>query len=76
MTQPYPTPEIFEIDRAEITLEPWSWPFASDRSADIDRYFTELQILRPAVWNGRVLLLNHYAITGRVLRPACFETAY
>ena len=29
MTQPYPIPEIFEIDRAEIALETWSWPFAS-----------------------------------------------
>jgi hypothetical protein len=76
MTHSYPIPEIFEIDRAEIARETWSWPFASDRSADIDRYFAELQSRRPGVWNGRVLLLNRYAIADRVLRGACFETDY
>ncbi len=76
MTQPYPTPEIVDIDRAEIALETWSWPFATDRSADIDRYFTELQSQRPGVWNGRVLLLNRFAIAERTLGGACFETDY
>ena len=76
MTQPYPTPEIVEIDRAEIALEIWPWPFATDSSADIDRYFAELQSRRPGVWNGRVLLLNRYAIAGRALRGTCFETDY
>jgi hypothetical protein len=76
MTQPYPIPEIFEIDRAEIALETWSWPFVTERSADIDRYFAELQSLRPGVWNGRVLLLNRYAIVERALRGACFEVDY
>jgi hypothetical protein len=76
MTQPYAIPEIFEIDRAEIALETWPWPFAANRRADIDRYFTELQSRRPGVWNGRVLLLNRYAIGERALRGACFETDY
>src|ERR1700683_2034261 len=76
MTHPYQIPEIFEIDRAEVALETWSWPFATDRSADIDRYFTELQSQRPGVWNGRVLLLHSYAIAERTLRGACFETDY
>jgi 8-oxo-dGTP pyrophosphatase MutT (NUDIX family) len=76
MTQSYPTPEIIDIDRAEIALEAWSWPFATDRSADIERYFAELKSRRPGVWNGRVLLLNRYAIAGRALRGASFETDY
>ena len=76
MTQPYPNPEISEIERAEIALETWSWPFAADSSADIDRYFTELKSQRPGVWNGRVLLLNRYAIADRTLRGTCFETDY
>lgn len=76
MTQPYAIPEIFEIDRAEIALETWPWPFAADRRVDIDRYFSELQSQRPGVWNGRVLLLNRYAIAERTLRGACFETDY
>jgi hypothetical protein len=76
MTQSYPTPEIVDIDRADIALETLSWPFAADHSADIDRYFTEMQSQRLGVWNGRVLLLNRYAIADRALRGACFETDY
>lgn len=68
--------EIFELDRGDIAVEPFSWRFAADRRADIDRYFAELQRQRPGVWNGRVLLLNRYAISGRALRGACFETDY
>jgi hypothetical protein len=68
--------EIAELDRAEIAVEPFSWPFAIDRRDEIDRHFARLQGERPGVWNGRVLLLNRYAIGGGVLRGACFETDY
>jgi hypothetical protein len=70
------TREIFELDRADIAVEPFSWRFAADRSDEVERYFAELQRQRPGVWNGRVLLLNDYAIAGRTLRGACFETDY
>jgi hypothetical protein len=68
--------DIIAIDRVEIAVEPWSWPFASARRDEIDRHFAALRRERPALWNGRVLLLNHYAIGAGVLRGACFETDY
>jgi 8-oxo-dGTP pyrophosphatase MutT (NUDIX family) len=71
-----PDIEIGGLDRAEITFEPWHWPFAADRRSEIDRYFGELQRARAGVWNGRVLLLNRCDIEGRVLRGSCFETDY
>lgn len=71
-----PDLEIATLDRAEIVFEPWSWPFAADRRADIDRFFAALQSARPGVWNGRALLLNRYAIENGVLRGSCFETDY
>ena len=46
------------------------------RSAEIDRYFAEMQSQRSHLWNGRVLLLDRYAIADGVLRGACFETDY
>ena len=70
------TPEIHELDSVEITVEPWSWKFAIERRDDIDRHFARLQRDRSGIWNGRVLLLNRYAISDRVLRGACFETDY
>ena len=71
-----PKPEIIELDRVEIAVEPWSWEFTSARRAAIDRHFASRQRERPALWNGRVLLVHHYAIGGGVLRGACFETDY
>jgi len=71
-----PDIEIATLDRVEIVLEPWSWPFAVDRRDEIDRHFAGLQRARSGVWNGRALLLHRYAIDDRVLRGACFETDY
>jgi hypothetical protein len=71
-----PNTEIVELDRVEIAVEPFSWPFAADRQDEVDRYFAALRRQRPGIWNGRVLLLNRYAVAGRTLRGTCFETDY
>jgi len=71
-----PDIEIAALDRTEIALEPWSWRFAAERRDEIDRHFVEVQRRRPGVWNGRILLLQRYALAGAVLRGACFETNY
>jgi hypothetical protein len=68
--------EISTLDRANIKFEPWAWPFATHRRPEIDVYFAQLKRERPGVWNGRVLLLNHYEIRERVLHGTCFETDY
>jgi 8-oxo-dGTP pyrophosphatase MutT (NUDIX family) len=68
--------EICNIDRVDVAVEPWSWPFARQRREDIQRHFAERRRERPALWNGRVLMLHRYAIGDRVLRGACFETDY
>jgi len=71
-----PTIEIVKIDHIQIAFEPWSWEFAITHRAEIDRHFAALQRGRSALWNGRVLLLNRYAIRNGVLHGACFETDY
>ena len=71
-----PDIEIVALDRAEIILAPWSWRFAADRRNEIDRNFAQIQTERPAVWNGRIVLLNHYAIRNGVLHGTCFETDF
>jgi 8-oxo-dGTP pyrophosphatase MutT (NUDIX family) len=76
MSSPVPSMEIMALDRTEIAVERWSWQFAVDRRNEIDRHFARLQRERPAVWNGRVLLLNRYVIRDRVLHGACFEASY
>ncbi len=76
MTPHRPNPEIFQLDRVEIAVEPWSWQFALARRDEIERYFTSVQREQTGVWNGRVLLLNRYAIRNGALRGSCFETDY
>jgi 8-oxo-dGTP pyrophosphatase MutT (NUDIX family) len=76
MTHPDPNPEIFEVDRVEIAVEPWPWPFALEQRERIDRDFRLLQGRRPGVWNGRVLLLQRFAIADGALRGVSFETDY
>jgi hypothetical protein len=68
--------EIIKVDRLEISAEPWSWEFAVAHREKIDQHFAHLQSERPALWNGRVLLLHRYVIGDGVLRGACFETDY
>jgi hypothetical protein len=68
--------EIIPIDRVEIALEPWSWEFAVKRREEIERHFADRQRERPAIWNGRVILLNRYEIEGGLLRGASFETDF
>ena len=71
-----PDTEIIELDRVEIAVEPWAWEFAHARRAEIDRHFASRQRERPALWNGRVLLVHRYGVDRGVLRGACFETDY
>ena len=68
--------EIAPLDAVEITVEPWTWPFAQARRADMDRHFAARQLERPTLWNGRVLLLHRYLHQNGVLRGASFETDY
>lgn len=68
--------ELCNIERVEIVLEPFAWPFAVDRRTDIDGHFADLRRERPELWNGRVLLLHRYAISNGVLSGGCFETDY
>jgi hypothetical protein len=68
--------EVVALDDAEISLETWRWPFATERRGEIDRHFARLQSERTGVWNGRILLLHRYAVRDRMLRGACFETDY
>jgi 8-oxo-dGTP pyrophosphatase MutT (NUDIX family) len=70
------TLEILALDRADIAVEQYSWPFAIARRAEIDRHFVERRQGEPALWNGHVLLLSRYTIDDGVLRGAAFETDF
>lgn len=55
---------IARAARIEIAYTPWNWSFAEERRAEIDAHFAELRRARPALWNGRVLLLHRHVLEG------------
>ena len=70
------TSKVVPIERLELRFEPWLWPFAFERRAEIEAHFEGLRREQPAIWNGRVLMLREHTIDGGVLRGTCFETDF
>jgi 8-oxo-dGTP pyrophosphatase MutT (NUDIX family) len=69
-------PSIVSVDRLELTFMPKPWAFAVERRGEIDAHFAALQRAKPALWNGRVLLLHEHTVADGVLRGAYLETDY
>jgi hypothetical protein len=67
---------VVPIGRIDVSFAPQPWGFAQERKAEIAAYFAELQRRKPALWNGRVLMMGDYAISDGVFRGACFEVDY
>jgi 8-oxo-dGTP pyrophosphatase MutT (NUDIX family) len=70
------TPSISHIDRLDLSFAPKPWDFAIERRSEIDAFFARLRREKPAIWNGRVLMLHHQMVTGGVLRGEYLETDY
>jgi len=69
-------PSVFRVDRLELAFTPKLWAFAAERRAEIDAFFAKQQRDKPALWNGRVLLLHHQVMTEGVFRGDYLETDY
>lgn len=68
--------KIVSIEHLELAFEPKPWDFATSRRAEIDAHFEKLKAEKPALWNGRVLLMHRYEIVRDVLRGAFLEADY
>lgn len=64
------------IDRLDLRFEPRRWDFAEEQRAEIEAYFARLRADKPAIYNGRVLLMHRLHIADRVLRGAYLETDF
>lgn len=67
---------IIPIERVELRFAPRPWPFADARRAEIDAHFAGLRRDKPAIWNGRVLLLHEFEISGDAFHGAYLETDF
>jgi 8-oxo-dGTP pyrophosphatase MutT (NUDIX family) len=69
-------PTLFHIGRLELAFAPKPWTFANERRAEIDTFFAARKREKPALWNGRVLLLHHQVVRDGVFRGEYLETDY
>jgi 8-oxo-dGTP pyrophosphatase MutT (NUDIX family) len=69
-------PVIHRVTQLDLSVQPWSWPFADERRADIEAHFALKCREKPQLWNGRVLLGRHPVFSGDCLRAHYFETDF
>jgi len=67
---------VIPVDTIDLAFKPQPWPFAVGRRAGIDAHFAALKARKPAVWNGRILLLHEHTLEHGVLRGAYLETDF
>jgi 8-oxo-dGTP pyrophosphatase MutT (NUDIX family) len=64
------------VERLDLRFAPRAWRFSDTRRADIDAYFGAIKRTQPALWNGRVLLLDEWALLDRQFTGAYFDTDF
>jgi 8-oxo-dGTP pyrophosphatase MutT (NUDIX family) len=64
------------LDRLELTLAPWIWPFVARYRVEIGDFFQKEQQKNPTLWNGSLLLMREAKIAGRTLSASFFETDF
>jgi 8-oxo-dGTP pyrophosphatase MutT (NUDIX family) len=67
---------VHYVDRLDFTFAPWAWPFAERHRTAIAQFFDRLRETKPALWNGKLLLLRDASIVGATMSGAFFETDY
>jgi hypothetical protein len=68
--------DVSRIERLELSLRPFDWPFARERRGEINAYFDALRAQKPNLWNGRVLLMHACRFAAGTLHGAFFETDF
>lgn len=68
--------KIVELDELAFRLEPYEWEWAAENRAAIGAHFARMRAQRPQLWNGQVLVLNRWALEGRKLSGAFFQTDF
>jgi 8-oxo-dGTP pyrophosphatase MutT (NUDIX family) len=69
-------PVIHRVTTLDLAVQPWSWPFAQARRAEIDAHFALMQREKPKLWNGQVLLGRKPVFNGERLSASYFQTDF
>lgn len=69
-------PTVYRVEHLDLRFTPKRWPFADERRAEIDAFFAEQVRQKPAMWNGRVLMLHSHVVEDGVFCGEYLETDY
>jgi 8-oxo-dGTP pyrophosphatase MutT (NUDIX family) len=69
-------PVIHRVTTLELSLQPWSWPFADQRRGDIEAHFALKRSAKPKIWNGRILMARHPVFSGERFSACYFEADF
>ncbi|MFA6264628.1 MAG: NUDIX hydrolase [Pseudolabrys sp.] len=67
---------VVHVDRLELAFEPQAWPYADAHRAVIDAVFADMQKKKPALFNGRVLLMHRCTINPAAMSGGFLEADY
>jgi 8-oxo-dGTP pyrophosphatase MutT (NUDIX family) len=67
---------IHRVATLDLAVQPWSWPFAQARRAEIDAHFALMRREKPNLWNGQVLLGRNPVFNGERLSASYFQTDF
>src|SRR3954469_22008655 len=59
-------PVIHHVTTLDLAFEPWSWPFAEERRAEIEAHFAVKKREKP-IWNGRFLAWRDWGCPDRTV---------
>jgi len=68
-------PLIHRVTALDLRFEPWRWPFANERRAEIEAHFALKRREKP-IWNGRILLGRNPAFAGEHFTASYFEADF
>jgi 8-oxo-dGTP pyrophosphatase MutT (NUDIX family) len=67
---------IHRVTTLDLKLVPWTWPFAVKNSEAAVENFAAQQAKKPALFNGRVLLMREPRVIGERLTATYFESDF
>ena len=71
-----PASTVLHVDRLEFNVDATVWEFATERRTEIDALFAQMRQAKPALFNGQVLLLHRYSVSGGVMRGSFLKADY
>ena len=70
------SPVIHRVTTLDLAVEPFAWPFAEQKRAEISAHFADKQRQKPKLWNGRILLGRDPVFAGERFSASYFETDF